>query len=185
MRSSRSLERECHRNVEVLWLLGQLAPDHKTIANFRRDNIQALKGASAELVRFLRSAGLVRGNWVAIDGSKFQAVASRKSVISPASLERGIKRAEQRMEQYLAQLDEAVSRHQHDDALKRMDQRATTALHCRASICHTEGPDIYPSAIAEARIAGCGGEMAIATTVWNLKRAMSILGAKGLMAQLA
>ena len=107
VRSSRALERECHRNVEVLWLLGQLAPDHKTIANFRRDNVQALKGASAELVRFLRSAGLVRGNWVAIDGSKFQAVASRKSVISPASLERGIKRAEQRMEHYLAQLDEA------------------------------------------------------------------------------
>lgn len=115
VRSSRSLERECHRNVEVMWLLGQLAPDHKTIANFRRYNVQALKGASAELVRFLRSAGLVRGEWVAIDGSKFQAVASRKSVISPASLERVIKRAEQRMEHYLAQLDEAD---QSDDVIE-------------------------------------------------------------------
>jgi transposase len=115
VRSSRSLERECHRNVEVMWLLGQLAPDHKTIANFRRYNVQALKGASAELVRFLRSAGLVRGEWVAIDGSKFQAVASRKSVDSPASLERRIERAEQRMEHYLAQLDEAD---QSDDVIE-------------------------------------------------------------------
>ena len=107
VRSSRALERECHRNVEVMWLLGQLAPDHKTIANFRKDNLKALKGACGQLVRFLREAGLVRGQWVAVDGSKFQAVASRKSVISPASLERQIARAEQRMAHYLAQLDQA------------------------------------------------------------------------------
>src|SRR5215213_7922010 len=74
VRSSRRLERECHRNVEVMWLLGKLAPDHKTIADFRRVNGKGVRGACASFVRFCGSAGLVGGEWVAIDGSKFQAV---------------------------------------------------------------------------------------------------------------
>lgn len=76
VRSSRRLERECQRNVEVMWLLNRLAPDHKTIAQFRRDNGGALKRAGAQFVRFCQGVGLVRGDWVAIDGSKFQAVAA-------------------------------------------------------------------------------------------------------------
>jgi transposase len=81
VRSSRRLEQECGRNVEVMWLLGRLAPDHKTIAQFRKDHGEALKRAGAAFVRFCQGAGLVRGDWVAVDGSKFQAVASRKSVV--------------------------------------------------------------------------------------------------------
>lgn len=76
VRSSRRLERECQRNVEVMWLLNRLAPDHKTIAQFRRDNGGALKRAGAQFVRFCQGVGLVRGDWVAIDGSKFQALAA-------------------------------------------------------------------------------------------------------------
>src|SRR5246127_131444 len=76
VRSSRRLEAECRRNVEVMWLLGRLIPDHKSIAEFRRVHREALTKAGAELVRFARSVGLVRGEWVAIDGSKFQAVTS-------------------------------------------------------------------------------------------------------------
>lgn len=107
VRSSRRLERECQRNVEVMWLVRQLIPDHKTIANFRKDNSDALMRAGSELVRFCRGAGLIRGQCVAIDGSKFQAVASRKSVVSPKSLERQEAWIEQRMAKYLAQLDAA------------------------------------------------------------------------------
>ena len=81
VRSSRRLERECQRNVELMWLLGRLAPDHKTIANFRRHNGVALQRAGAGLVRFCQQAGLVKGQWVAIDGSRFQAVASGKAVV--------------------------------------------------------------------------------------------------------
>lgn len=80
VRSSRRLEAECRRNVELMWLLGRLAPDHKSIAEFRRLHGEAISEAGAELVRFARSVGLVRGEWVAIDGSKFQAVASARSV---------------------------------------------------------------------------------------------------------
>lgn len=64
VRSSRRLERECNRNVEVMWLLGRLAPDHKTIAEFRRANGKGLRAACASFVRFCRNAGLLGGEWV-------------------------------------------------------------------------------------------------------------------------
>src|SRR5580692_9506072 len=76
IRSSRRLEAECRRNVELMWLLGRLYPDHKSIAEFRRMHRDAVTAAGAELIRFARSCGLIRGEWIAIDGSKFRAVAS-------------------------------------------------------------------------------------------------------------
>src|SRR6266849_10224545 len=63
IRSSRRLENECRRNVELMWLLGRLCPDYKTIAEFRRVHRDAVTGAGAELVRFSRAVGLVRGEW--------------------------------------------------------------------------------------------------------------------------
>jgi len=69
LRSSRRLEAECQRNVEVMWLLGRLQPDYKSIAEFRRMHGEAVKQAGAELVGLARETGLVRGEWVAIDGS--------------------------------------------------------------------------------------------------------------------
>lgn len=80
IRSSRRLEAECRRNVEVMWLLGRLEPDYKSIAEFRRMHRDAVTETGAELVRLARSVGLVRGEWVAIDGSKFRAVSSARSV---------------------------------------------------------------------------------------------------------
>jgi len=72
IRSSRRLESECRRNVELMWLLGRLCPDHKSIAEFRRVHRHAVTQAGAELVKFARSVGLIRGEWIAIDGSKFR-----------------------------------------------------------------------------------------------------------------
>ena len=99
VRSSRRLEAECRRNVEVMWLLGRLIPDHKTIAEFRRTEGEGLKSVCAGFVSFLREAGLVRGEWVAIDGSKFQAVASGKSVPSIEALQRQVAQYLQSLEQ--------------------------------------------------------------------------------------
>src|SRR5437870_10371766 len=96
VRSSRRLEAECQRNVEVMWLLGRLQPDYKSIAEFRRMHSQAVTEAGAELVRFARSVGLVRGETVAVDGSKFRAVSSAKSV-----------REREAVKRYLEQLDAA------------------------------------------------------------------------------
>ena len=88
IRSSRRLESECQRNVELMWLLGRLCPDHKSIAEFRRVHSDAVTEAGAELIRFARSVGLVRGEWVAIDGSKFRAVSSARSVREGEALKR-------------------------------------------------------------------------------------------------
>ena len=80
VRSSRRLENECRRNVEVMWLLSRLTPDHKSIAEFRRIHSEAVTQVGAELIRFAHSLGLIRGEWVAVDGSKFRAVSSVGSV---------------------------------------------------------------------------------------------------------
>jgi len=95
IRSSRRLEAECQRNVEVMWLLSRLVPDHKSIAEFRRLHRDAVMGAGAELICFARSIGLVRGEWIAIDGSKFRAVSSSQSVHERKALERYLERMEQ------------------------------------------------------------------------------------------
>lgn len=88
VRSSRQLENECRRNVEVMWLLRRLAPDHKSIAEFRRMHSEAVTQVGTELIRFARSLGLVRDEWVALDGSKFRAVSSVGSVRERGSVKR-------------------------------------------------------------------------------------------------
>ena len=95
IRSSRRLESECRRNIELMWLLGRLVPDHKTIAEFRRMHREGVTAAGAELVRLARSVGLVKGEWVAIDGSKFHTVSSAKSVRERDALERYLEQLEQ------------------------------------------------------------------------------------------
>jgi transposase len=88
LRSSRRLEAECRRNVELMWLLGRLYPDHKSIAEFRRLHREAVTQAGAQLVRFAQAVGLIRGEWIAVDGSKFRAVASIGSVLERQALEK-------------------------------------------------------------------------------------------------
>jgi transposase len=96
VRSSRRLEAECRRNVEVMWLLRGVQPDYKSIAEFRRMHNQAVMQAGAELVRVARSVGLVKGETVAVDGTKFRAVSSAQWV-----------RERNAMKRYLEQLDMA------------------------------------------------------------------------------
>jgi transposase len=107
LRSSRRLERECQRNVELMWLLHRLAPDHKTIAEFRRCEGAALRAVAAAFVRFCRGQGLIRGEWVAVDGSKFEAVASRKAVLSRERLLREQAALAREVSTYLERLDAA------------------------------------------------------------------------------
>lgn len=109
VRTSRKLEAECRRNLEMMWLLKLLVFDHKTIADFRRDNAQAFKAVCAQFVQFLRDAQLVGGEApvVAVDGSKFKASAAKASLVSAEQAAKQRARIEQRVAQYLAQLDEA------------------------------------------------------------------------------
>lgn len=106
VRSSRRLERECRRNVEAMWLLRRLAPDFKTIADFRRDNGSAIVGACRAFVILCRDAGLFSARLVALDGSTFRAAASRKKIINQEKIADEMGRLDGRIAAYLACLDE-------------------------------------------------------------------------------
>ena len=97
VRSSRLLEAECHRNVEVLWLLGKLAPDFKTIADFRKDNLKPLKAVARQFTLLCRQLELFGGELLAIDGSKFAAVNARDQNFNADKLQDLIARADARM----------------------------------------------------------------------------------------
>jgi transposase len=105
IRSSRRLEAECRRNVELMWLLGRLFPDHKSIAEFRRLHRDAVTAAGAELIRFARRCGLIRGEWIAIDGSKFRAVASIDSARERLALQRYLDSIEKADEEQQTSID--------------------------------------------------------------------------------
>ena len=105
--SSRRLECEANRNVEVMWLLGRLAPDFKTIADFRKDNGAAIKKACAQFIELCRRLGLLEKASVAIDGSKFKAVNNRDKNFTQAKIERRRKQLEESVARYLSQLDTA------------------------------------------------------------------------------
>src|ERR1700687_4082072 len=107
VQSSRRLEREAGRNLEVMWLTGRLAPDHKTIADFRKDNGPAIKKVCAQFVEICRKMGLLATASVAIDGSKFKAVNNRDKHFTRAKVERRRAQLEQSVARYLSKLDPA------------------------------------------------------------------------------
>lgn len=131
VRSSRRLERECRRNVEAMWLLRRLAPDFKTIADFRRDNGAAIVGACRAFVLLCRDAGLFSARLVALDGSKFRAAASAKKIVGGARIAGETARLDQKIADYLAGLDEADDA-EPDDAPGAV-QAAIAALQSRRS----------------------------------------------------
>src|SRR5215208_4039803 len=107
VQSSRRLEREAGRNIEVMWLSGRLVPDHKTIADFRKDNGLAIRKVCAQFVALCREIGLLTKASVAIDGSKFKAVNNRDKNFTRAKMERRLAQIEESVARYLSQLDTA------------------------------------------------------------------------------
>ena len=105
VQSSRRLEREALRNVEVMWLTGRLTPDHKTIADFRKDSGGAIKQVCVQFIELCRLMGLLTQASVAIDGSKFKAVNTRDKNFTRNKVERRRAQLEQSVARYLAQLD--------------------------------------------------------------------------------
>ena len=105
--SSRRLEREAQRNVELMWLTGRLAPDFKTIADFRKDNGEAIRLVCRELVMLCRKLNLLTDTLVAIDGSKFKAVNNRDKNFTKAKMKRRLAEVEASITRYLSELDAA------------------------------------------------------------------------------
>jgi len=107
VQSSRRLEREAGRNVEMMWLTGRLIPDHKTIADFRKDSGPAIKQVCVRFIELCRLMGLLTSSSVAIDGSKFKAVNTRDKNFTRGKVERRRAQLEKSVARYLAQLDTA------------------------------------------------------------------------------
>ena len=107
VQSSRRLEREAGRNVEVMWLTGRLVPDHKTIADFRKDNGPAIRKVCARFVALCRRLELFAEASVAIDGAKFKAVNTRDRNFTQAKVKHRMEQIEESVERYLQQLDSA------------------------------------------------------------------------------
>lgn len=107
IQSSRRLEREAQRNVELMWLTGRLMPDFKTIANFRKNNSKAIRGVCRQFVVLCQQLGLFGENLVAVDGSKFKAVNNRDRNFTSAKLKRRMEEIESSINRYLTALDTA------------------------------------------------------------------------------
>jgi len=107
VRSSRRLEAETHRNVEVMWLMEGLTPDDKTISNFRKDNTEALRKTFRAFVKMLRKLDLYGGEVEATDGTKFRANNSRKNNHNKTTVERELSRMEKQISEYMNGLEQA------------------------------------------------------------------------------
>jgi transposase len=107
IQSSRRLEHETQRNVEVMWLTGQLTPDFKTIANFRKDNGRAIRKVCRQFIVLCRQLNLFTQALVAIDGSKFKAVNNRDKNFTDAKMKRRMAQVNESIERYLRSMDSA------------------------------------------------------------------------------
>ncbi len=150
VQSSRRLEREAGRNLELLWLLGRLAPDHKTIADFRRDNGKALKKVCARFVDLCREMGLLATASVAIDGSKFKAVNNRDKNFTKGKVARRRQQLEESVARYLSQLDTAdrqmpsvalvvKEKHLNDKLAKLKEEMAKLDAHEKRMLASPDG----------------------------------------------
>jgi len=131
VQSSRRLEREALRNVEVMWLTGRLAPDHKTIADFRKDNSGAIRQVCARFIMLCRRLDLFAEVSVAIDGSKFKAVNNRDKNFTRNKVERRRTQLEESVARYLAQLDTA-------DRQEPSEELAVKAEHLKEKLVKLE-----------------------------------------------
>jgi transposase len=181
IQSSRRLERESHRNVELIWLTGRLMPDFKTIADFRKDNRQAIRKVCLKFVELCRELELFSATLVAIDGSKFKAVNSRDKNFTRKSVKRRIKKTQANIDRYLAKLD-AVDRAALE--LKRqpeaMRQRKALVEHPFSTIKQSMGSTHFLT----RRLPSVKAEMSLHVLAYNLKRAINVLGTDKILARL-
>jgi transposase len=125
VQSSRRLEREAQRNVELMWLTGRLAPDFKTIADFRKDNGEAIRLVCREFVMLCRKLGLLNNTLVAIDGSTFKAVNNRDKNFTRAKMKRRLAEVEASVDRYLEQLTEYDAAEPDDDKGHVLEDKIT------------------------------------------------------------
>ncbi|MHC1579015.1 MAG: transposase [Dehalococcoidia bacterium] len=176
VRSSRQLEREAHRNVEVMWLLRRLTPDFKTIADFRRDNRQAIRNVSREFTLFCRKLDLFSGDLVVIDGSKFKAVNRRDRNFTKKQLKHLIQKLD---EDLLDEMERRVL--ESPEKMKKMKLRKRLAEHPFGTIKHHWDQGRFLT----RKLPNVRAEMALTVLAYNIKRAIKILGVQRMIEALA
>ena len=123
VQSSRRLEREAQRNIELMWLTERLAPDFKTIADFRKDNGEAIRLVCREFVMLCRKLDLFANAFVAIDGSKFKAVNNRDRNFTKAKMKRRLQQIDESIERYLSQMASADRQEASEDKSQRLEDK--------------------------------------------------------------
>lgn len=121
-RSSRDLEKECKRNVELMWLLKGLAPDHNTIANFRKDNPKAIKKVFRQTVEIAKNLNLIGGILIAGDGTKLRAQNSKKNNYNERKVARHMEYIDRKLEEYNSLLS-AVDGDQKEELEKKINKQ--------------------------------------------------------------
>ena len=149
VQSSRRLEREAGRNLEVMWLLGRLVPDDKVIADFRKDNGPAIRKVCARFVELCRKLGLLAKASVAIDGSKFKAVNNRDRNFTRGKVERRRKQIEESVARYLSQLDTA-------DRQEPTEALAAKTAHLKEKLAKLDGEMEKLAAMEKLMLASAG-----------------------------
>ena len=137
--SSRRLEREAGRNVEVMWLAGRLVPDHKTIADFRRDNGPAIRKACARFVELCRQIGVLTGASVAIDGSKFKAVNHRDRNFTAGKVGLRISHLEDSAARYLEEMTRVDRQEQSEAQITKVERLKEKLARVRQEVRRLEG----------------------------------------------
>ena len=121
MRSSRVLEKECRRNIEMMWLIEQLSPDHNTIANFRKDNPDAIKKVFRATVQLARNFNLIGGKLIAGDGTKLRAQNSKKNNFNSKKIDRHLQYIDNKLEQYNQDIARADGEAEKEEAQKNSE----------------------------------------------------------------
>lgn len=138
IRSSRCIEKECKRNIELMWLTGGLTPDHKTIADFRKNNKCAIESAHTEFIHICTELNLVGKQLVAIDGTKIKANNSRKNNVTISKLNKMIEHHDENIHEYLKQLSQNDIAENTDTIKSKLKKAREKKLECEALIAEME-----------------------------------------------
>jgi transposase len=149
MCSSRRLAREAARNTELRWLVNCITPSFKTIADFRRDHPDAIVDVCRAFVLFCRAQSLYGGELVAIDGSKIEAVASRKKVVTPKILDKRIEQLDAKIAEYLATMDQADSQETDTEAQPGDVAQALATLRARREAAQAKAEDLAEAGLTQ------------------------------------
>lgn len=150
IRSSRRIERECGRNIELMWITGGLVPDHKTIANFRKENRKAIEAAHKEFVRICNELELIGKEIVAVDGTKIRANNSRKNNVTIKKLNKMIEHHNENIHEYLKQLAENDTAENTDAIKSKLKMVQDKKLACEKMISEMEREGVKEKSLIDS-----------------------------------